>query len=248
MFIHRPFLANSTRMAQSAYLAHIKICLRAARETVSLLHDAYIHRYYFRSWWYNSTYTLYASVIILYIILLNCVDTPASELIVDVKKALAVLHTMEDMSVAGRCADIISEILQVAEKYVAERGYLEQSDATHVASNASHMSTVSAVYPVSSDIIGNVNMIDEGTVVHTQDDGLYGFQQSVVGNGNGVDRQDLLASLMDPGVLEGFAIEANDGRSTSFMYQLSDMSWDGMEEFQANMSSNGGQSDSRHWN
>jgi hypothetical protein len=78
------------------------------------MYDAYTNRHYFRSWWYNSTYTLYAGMVVLYIIMLGHTTVPSNELLEDVIKAQNILQSMEEAVVARRSANLIREGLEVA--------------------------------------------------------------------------------------------------------------------------------------
>lgn len=49
--------------------------------------------------WYNSTYTLYAGMIILYVILLNYTKIPGEELLSDVEKSHKILRAMKEATV-----------------------------------------------------------------------------------------------------------------------------------------------------
>lgn len=118
VILHRPFLADLTRERESNRQKHVDLCVDAARKTIQLLYDSYANRHYFRTWWYNSTYTLYASMIVLYVIMLGHTTVPSNNLMDDVKKGRDILRSMEEASVARRSADLISEVLDVAQAYI----------------------------------------------------------------------------------------------------------------------------------
>jgi hypothetical protein len=113
--LHRPFLADSTSAWESSRQQHVRLCLDAARQTILILYESYTNRHYFRTWWYNSTYALYAGMIVLYIIMFGHTTVSYEMLVDDVKKSQDVLQSMEESSVAGRSADLMSEVLGMAQ-------------------------------------------------------------------------------------------------------------------------------------
>jgi hypothetical protein len=121
ILIHRPFLAASPSMEEPQTSTHVAFCLDAARETIRVLYDAYANRHYFRTWWYNSTYTLYAGMIVLYVIMLGQPAIPSSVLLNDVIKAQDILQSMEEAPVARRSADLLREGFEVAQTCIQYR-------------------------------------------------------------------------------------------------------------------------------
>ncbi|USP77960.1 hypothetical protein yc1106_05234 [Curvularia clavata] len=114
MLVHRLFLATPTDHDWLDISDHVGLCLNAARETIQVLHDAYAHRHYFRTWWYNSTYTLYAGMIILYIVMLRATTLRSEDLLNDVLKAQNILQSMKEAKVALRSAELLREGLEIA--------------------------------------------------------------------------------------------------------------------------------------
>ncbi|KNG89283.1 hypothetical protein ANOM_001644 [Aspergillus nomiae NRRL 13137] len=121
IFIHRPYLSIASSDIQ---VDHRHICLEAAQKTIALAYDAYQHRHYFRTWWYNTFYVLYASLIILRTILLGYSQSSIETCIQNVQKAVKILESMKTLKVAQRCADVITEILHVW-KFSLERATRE---------------------------------------------------------------------------------------------------------------------------
>ncbi|KAF5657699.1 hypothetical protein FHETE_10304 [Fusarium heterosporum] len=121
ILIHRPFLGGAVRRVDEDMSTHAEACLGAARDTVRVMYDAYTNRHYFRSWWYNATYTLYAGMIVLYIIMLGSTTTQDEELLADAVRAYEILQSMEEAVVARRSANLIQEGLEVARACVQRR-------------------------------------------------------------------------------------------------------------------------------
>ena len=71
MFIHRPFLTLRFNGRLDVTSIHWSHYLGAAQKSIDIVYSAFIHLHYFRSWWYNATHTLYASIITLHILLLD---------------------------------------------------------------------------------------------------------------------------------------------------------------------------------
>lgn len=118
--LHRPFLAGLADDPALDKRAHVSLCLAAARETIFLLHESYKTRHYFRTWWYNSTYALYAGMIVLYAMMFGQCDVPNDILEKDVIQSQNVLRSMEEASVARRSADLMTEVLDVARSYTQQ--------------------------------------------------------------------------------------------------------------------------------
>lgn len=118
--LHRPFLEPPKGRRRDQVPKHVAACLDAARKTLQLMHDAYTNRHYFRTWWYNATYTLYAGMVILYIIMLGHIFQSPEELLEDVMKAQEILQSMEEAAVARRSAKLIQEGLQAARAFIQE--------------------------------------------------------------------------------------------------------------------------------
>ncbi|KAJ5377274.1 transcriptional regulator family: Fungal Specific TF [Penicillium cataractarum] len=115
ILIHRPFLVAATSNTHSAeFRQHLHICLEAARNSITMQYESFMHRIYIRTWWYNTTYALYGSMILLHLILSNYPDLPDDELLEDVEKSLQIFESMDDIIVARRCAEMLREVLEVA--------------------------------------------------------------------------------------------------------------------------------------
>jgi hypothetical protein len=133
--LHRPFLAGLANDTEPNKRAHVSLCLTAARETIFLLHESYKTRHYFRTWWYNSTYTLYAGMIVLYVMMFGQCDVSHDDLEKDVVQSQNVLRSMEEASVARRSADLMTEVLDVARSYTQQSSstmHLMQPESTEV--------------------------------------------------------------------------------------------------------------------
>jgi hypothetical protein len=158
--------------------------------------------------WYNTTYALYASMIILYLILLNYTVLPAKVLLEDVEKSLEIFIAMDNINVARRCAELIREVLDVTKKYLHDRLDSEQislerlaqrteigrgHDVTHGAAESHNAEPFRTDTGSSSDPNHNDDVMKA----------LFGFDWT--------GRGDLLAGLIDPVLLEDFT-----ARNTSY--------------------------------
>lgn len=192
ILIHRPFLAAPMAGGQRQMSTHVELCLDAARETIRILYDAYAHRHYFRTWWYNSTYTLYAGMIVLYVIMLGHTAVCSKDLLIDVIKARDVLQLMEDAPVARRSADLIREVLEVAQAYVQNR----QDTSTLPEENRPDQDDYE---PQAQVEVNNMTPNTESNISRT----LFSY------TGHGQDPGPLLASLIDPNLLQDFTAGTN---------------------------------------
>lgn len=118
LVLHRPFMEPPISRTEAQILKHIEACLDAARDTIRVMYDAYTNRHYFRTWWYNSTYTLYAGMVVLCIVMLGQSAASSKELLDDVIKAHDILQSMEEATVARRSANLMWEGLEVARPWV----------------------------------------------------------------------------------------------------------------------------------
>jgi hypothetical protein len=128
MFIHRPFLALSTNTTLS--IQHISTCLATAHSSIDLTYSACTDRIYFRTWWYNATHTFYASLIILYVLLLldrrdivSAASLHMEELSSDIQQSLQVLHTMD--------AKLVEEIFEVSNTHAENRKESDPGPKNH---------------------------------------------------------------------------------------------------------------------
>ena len=198
--LHRPFLEPPRGHRRVPVSKHVTACLDAARKTLQVMHDAYTYRHYFRTWWYNSTYTLYAGMIILYIVMLGHFLSSAEELLADVMKAQDILQSMEEAVVARRSVKLIREGLQVA------RACIQDHQTQHMGPGgygiALQSSGVQDPYGAGNDMGGDVSRL------------LF----SHAGPGQGQDHA-LLASIIDPNLLQDFtAADPENVSPESFVF------------------------------
>lgn len=114
ILLHKPFLQGSatieSQLDHQAY-DHLGSCLEASRSTVNLLYEAYTTRPYFRTWWYNTTYLMYATLSILYVLFIgHSLDSALSD---DIQKSLTTLNSMKSNIVASRCASVVKEVYDI---------------------------------------------------------------------------------------------------------------------------------------
>lgn len=190
ILLHRPFLATSVNKGQLQTSRHVELCLNAARESIGILYDSYATRHYFRTWWYNSTYTLYAGMIVLYVVMLGNTVVPSSTLINDVIKSRDILQSMEEATVARRSADLIREGLEVAQVCVQHRqNYSAEPEGT-------------CLNPTDNGSQGQANSND-----NVENDISWTFLSHTL---SGQDPGTLLGSLIDPNVLQDFTAGNNN--------------------------------------
>jgi hypothetical protein len=185
ILVHRLFLTPSTDQSQFNMSDHVGSCLDAARETIQVLHDAYAHRHYFRTWWYNSTYTTYAGMIVLYVVMLRATAVCSEDLFNDVIKAQNILQSMQEVTVALRSAQLLREGLEIARS--SSRRDLAVPGSFGVANQAASGPRPQAE---GSDLAPNPDQYTSQTNFGTND--------------YGSDPGPLFASLMDPALLQDF--------------------------------------------
>ncbi|KAH0284632.1 hypothetical protein KCU62_g8157, partial [Aureobasidium sp. EXF-3399] len=197
VILHRPFLSEPATSTVLERQKHIDLCLEAARKTIQVLYDAYANKHYFRTWWYNSTYTLYAGMIVLYVVMLGHSTVAHDILLADVKKSRDILKSMEEASVARRSADLLSEVLEIAVVYT------QQKQDTRAGSST--MASTSLIADSSTH---------QGPSVLSNDITSAGFAQ---------DPEAFMASLIDPTILQDFTTDSNDWINFGFSSSLEDL-------------------------
>jgi hypothetical protein len=207
ILLHRPFLAAPMSRVEAQMSRHVALCLDAARDTIRVMYDAYTNRHYFRTWWYNSTYTLYAGMIVLYIVMLGNTTASSNELLDDVTKARDILQSMEEVVVARRSANLILEGLEVARACVQYRQNLPARPEGTLPDQ---------------DLEGCQSQADLNNMTfHAGNDFSRAlFSYAVPGQ----DPGPLLASLIDPNLLQDFTAGDNSISGLEF----SSFSFDGL--------------------
>lgn len=122
MVLYRPFLLYVSRKPAHATSNNINIdrgvskCVASARSTIQLMHRMYSTASYFRTWWYNTTYTLYASAIILgYFSRVASADEKA-ELQQLINMSIEVLQAMDEHVVAKKAASLLQHTWNSAQE------------------------------------------------------------------------------------------------------------------------------------
>ncbi|KAE8334937.1 hypothetical protein BDV24DRAFT_171763 [Aspergillus arachidicola] len=212
ILIHRPFLAASTCSAESPNLQqHGHICLTAARTSIQMQYESFLHRIYIRTWWYNTTYALYGAMILLHLILSGFPGINEEEPLKDIEKSLEIFDSMTNIVVARRCSEMIREVLDVARACVATRRVV---------------SAVPVLPPhVDTNIDSSSLETNSDQNVHTRTDMAPLMSQGVEGDfffslfnqdSQANTRAEILANLVDPTILEDFAF-GNGGNDFSYL-------------------------------
>jgi hypothetical protein len=130
-------------------------------------------------------------MIILYLVLLDYTKIPGEELLADVEKSLEIFLAMEDLHVAKRCADLIREVYEVARQHLRDRCGQAQTptmDGVSAGNNA-------------NDLFTNRHDFNADMFSHSDQE----LMRSLFNYEGPDERRDVLASLIDPTVLEDFA-------------------------------------------
>lgn len=118
MILFRPFLLQAAKRIQTQQLlpadliGAVKRCAIAAASTIDIMHATFQNHIFFRTWWYNATYTMFAASIMLFcaaqtsfpdLIQINCLTSS--------EKALEILDAMADAVVAKNVANFLRPIV-----------------------------------------------------------------------------------------------------------------------------------------
>ncbi|PNP86433.1 hypothetical protein FNYG_00135 [Fusarium nygamai] len=102
---------SSVQNPSTDFTGSLRECVQSARLTIELVYENYCHHEFFRTWWLNTAYTIFASSIILFVAHQD-VEAPEKprwqELI---QNAIEVLGVMDENVVARKAAGIIKGCL-----------------------------------------------------------------------------------------------------------------------------------------
>ena len=118
MILFRPFLIcaiRNTRQGTPALDSAVSRCVQAARRSIELMHETFCKHTYFRTWWYNTTYILYAASIILCHASRASTTSSSGEkqsLLHLIDMTLEVLEVMDESVVAKKAAEMLRPILE----------------------------------------------------------------------------------------------------------------------------------------
>ncbi|KAK4504731.1 hypothetical protein PRZ48_002693 [Zasmidium cellare] len=182
ILLHRPFFScGGALTAKTAMLDHIRPCVDASISTIDVLYAAYTSRPWFRSWWYNTTYLLYAEMVILYILLSDVEVWPEISLREKAQQGLSTLESMKSNMVARECATVVREVLSIVTSLSDSRRNCRQ-----LTEPMAHNAPAPAIHPSAQDAL----MID------TQETSLFGDKLLVE------DCEDLFCNLADSSFLD----------------------------------------------
>lgn len=112
MVLFRPFLlyaAHNPGVHDEELDGVVAKCVSAALSTIQLMHQMYCNASYFRTWWYNTTYTLYAASIILSYLTKLAPIHEKTGLLRLIDMSVEVLNTMDENVVAKRAAVLLRQ-------------------------------------------------------------------------------------------------------------------------------------------
>jgi len=121
MVIHAVFMVdeNSTTPDNALFLRESRWkCIQAAEDTIDLIYSIFLTDDYFQTWWYNSTYTLFAVSILLALVFRRLARTQQAlvQLFAHIDRAMATLQAMDDCLVARNATAIIKRTLARAKR------------------------------------------------------------------------------------------------------------------------------------
>ncbi|KAK5302100.1 hypothetical protein LTR80_002966 [Exophiala xenobiotica] len=147
MIIHAVFMTHTEIRPDEARLIRDRQCrcLQTAESTIDLMYETFRTDEFFQTWWYNSTYTLFAVSILLTAIFHQLARTQQAleELFAHIDRAIVVLQAMDECLVARNATAIIKRTLARARKVPQPALDGRQPSSSHVAdlSGALHPAT-----------------------------------------------------------------------------------------------------------
>ncbi|WYZ46655.1 hypothetical protein EsH8_IX_000880 [Colletotrichum jinshuiense] len=94
----------------------IHLCLESAKQTIEIIYQTYQHHDFFRTWFYNTTYTVFAASMILVYVTQEATEAEVQPLLQLVSMAIEILETMDECVVALRSAKLLHKAIEKAEK------------------------------------------------------------------------------------------------------------------------------------
>ncbi|TDZ32894.1 putative transcriptional regulatory protein [Colletotrichum spinosum] len=192
ILLHRQFLIIKTPEADRKTLSrHVSSCVKAATETIRFMHTSYLHRPYFRTWWYNCMYLLDACMVLIHVLISNISPFPNEEVIENLEMSIEIFKAMKMLAVARRCAEIVTELLHVAAKPNVPAA--QRQTIAHTSAAAANLETMVK--------LDENHVVNTSQMFMTEDLGV----QRIDGDlGENLIPGDFDANLVDPNVVWNF--------------------------------------------
>ncbi|TDZ32422.1 Zinc finger protein grt1 [Colletotrichum spinosum] len=94
----------------------VQKCLESAKQTIEIIYQTYQHHDFFRTWFYNTTYTVFAASMILVYVTQEATEPELQPLLKLVGMAIEILETMDECVVALRSAKLLHKAIEKADK------------------------------------------------------------------------------------------------------------------------------------
>ncbi|KAK9776256.1 putative Fungal-specific transcription factor domain-containing protein [Seiridium cardinale] len=99
----------------------VQKCLDSAKQTIDTIYVTYQHHDFFRTWYYNTTYTVFAASVILVYVMKEASEAEMEPLLRMVAMAIEILETMDECVVALKAAKLMQRAIDKARrKYSTE--------------------------------------------------------------------------------------------------------------------------------
>ncbi|KAK5952202.1 hypothetical protein OHC33_006675 [Knufia fluminis] len=135
MVIHAVFMIDekTIRPSEATSVRECRCrCLDSAEAAIDLIYSTYRTDDYFQTWWYNTTYTLYAVSVLLTLVFRQLARTQQAleNLFAHIDRAIMVLQAMDDCLVARNAVALIKRTLARARKVPQPALIAQQISAT----------------------------------------------------------------------------------------------------------------------
>ncbi|KAH8891226.1 hypothetical protein GQ53DRAFT_648828 [Thozetella sp. PMI_491] len=104
----------SKRASMTGFQEEVTKCIDSAKQTIEIIYQACQYHDFFRTWFYNTTYTLFAASIILIYISRESSEAELTYLYKLVEMAVEILEIMDESVVASKAAKMIQGALERA--------------------------------------------------------------------------------------------------------------------------------------
>ncbi|KAJ5814626.1 C6 transcription factor [Penicillium riverlandense] len=102
-------------------------CLNSASLTIEIVYETFQHHDFFRTWFYNTTYIIFAASMILVYIFQAAEETELNALFRLVEMAIEILEIMEESVVAAKAAKLIQRALSRAQQTTSKLDNVEEA-------------------------------------------------------------------------------------------------------------------------
>jgi hypothetical protein len=131
MVLYRPFLlyvGHKGGQSHESFDMAVAKCVSAATKTIELMHHMFRNFSYFRTWWYNTTYTLYAASILVFRANKTAALPEIQGLLRLIQMSIDILKIMDENIVAKKAAALVNKACLRIRERVSRSDFVPLND------------------------------------------------------------------------------------------------------------------------